>query len=90
MGEEVRHMSEQISPAVWNRFVPRRSTGDVANGLVVKVLPFGAFVEIDGVTGLLRSDSAQPASRVAGRDDHRRGPAAIRRRNSLMPTGVRG
>lgn len=62
-------MSEQISQAVWNRFVARRSTDDVANGLVVKLLPFGAFVEIDGVTGLLRSDSAQPApgGRVAVR-----------------------
>lgn len=52
-------MSEHVPAAVWDRFSIQRSAGDVVEAVVVKALPFGALVEIDGVTGL-----ATPASRA--------------------------
>ncbi|KAA2266966.1 S1 RNA-binding domain-containing protein [Solihabitans fulvus] len=41
---------------VWGDFVARHDVGDVLDGRVVKVVPFGAFVEVSqGVHGLLVS-----------------------------------
>jgi small subunit ribosomal protein S1 len=48
-------MPEHAKPSteVWSRFVAGHATGPVVDGLISAVLPFGAFVEVDGVTGLL-------------------------------------
>ena len=35
----------------WPAFVSRYAVGDVAEGEVVSVVPFGAFVRVDGVDG---------------------------------------
>lgn len=37
----------------WEEFAARHSVGDVVSGHVVQIVPFGAFVEIEGVHGLL-------------------------------------
>jgi ribosomal protein S1 len=38
----------------WDRFVARYHVGDVVDGRVTKVVPFGALMEVaDGVPGLL-------------------------------------
>lgn len=42
-----------VSDADWRRFLERRGHGGVHDGHVQAVAPFGAFVEIDGVRGLL-------------------------------------
>jgi ribosomal protein S1 len=46
------------TPPGWPGFVSRYRTGDVVDGTVTKLLPFGAFVEVaDGVVGLLTGDA---------------------------------
>ena len=37
----------------WNEFLAGHAVGDVVDGTVSKVLPFGAFVRVDGFDGLL-------------------------------------
>jgi small subunit ribosomal protein S1 len=37
----------------WNEFVAGHAVGDVVDGTVSKVVPFGAFVRVDGFDGLL-------------------------------------
>ena len=37
----------------WNEFLAGHAVGDVVDGTVCKVLPFGAFVRVDGFDGLL-------------------------------------
>ena len=37
----------------WSEFLAGHAVGDVVDGTVSKVVPFGAFVRIDGVDGLL-------------------------------------
>lgn len=57
-------MSEQ-DDRPWSRFVTRRATGDVVEGLVTRALPFGTLVEIDGVSGLVPGPGpAEPGSRI--------------------------
>ncbi|MFI6601206.1 S1 RNA-binding domain-containing protein [Nonomuraea sp. NPDC050536] len=51
-------MNQQMSQ--WEDFAARHSVGDVVSGHVVKIVPFGAFVEIEGVHGLL-VEHDQPA-----------------------------
>jgi small subunit ribosomal protein S1 len=40
-----------MSMSAWLDFAARYAVGDVADGAVVSVLPFGAFVRVDGVDG---------------------------------------
>jgi small subunit ribosomal protein S1 len=47
--------------SAWNDFAGLHGVGDVLNGRVTKVLPFGALVEVEGVSGLLRDSSVWPA-----------------------------
>ncbi|GIJ49012.1 hypothetical protein Val02_58980 [Virgisporangium aliadipatigenens] len=42
-------MSRSVS---WADFVGRHSIGDVVDGEVMSVVPFGAFVRVDGFEGL--------------------------------------
>jgi len=37
----------------WNEFLACHAVGDVVDGTVSQVLPFGAFVRVDGFDGLL-------------------------------------
>ena len=37
----------------WVKFTAKYNVGDIANGTVVRLVPFGAFVDIDGVEGLI-------------------------------------
>jgi small subunit ribosomal protein S1 len=50
----------------WEEFTERYGVGDVLDGRVTKVVPFGALMEVaDGVPGLLvETTSAEPGSRV--------------------------
>ena len=43
----------QAGDDAWRAFVARHATGGELTADVVSVVPFGAFVEIDGVHGLL-------------------------------------
>jgi len=56
-------MSERSS---WEEFTARYGVGDVLDGRVTKVVPFGALMEVaDGVPGLLvETIAAEPGSRV--------------------------
>lgn len=46
---------------VWQEFVSRHAAGGVLDGVVVKVVPFGAFVDMgDGVHGLLHESECAP------------------------------
>lgn len=47
--------------SAWNNFAARHGVGDVLDGRVMKVLPFGALIEVEGVSGLLRDTSVWPA-----------------------------
>lgn len=42
--------------SAWQEFVAAHAEGSVADGVVVRVLPFGAFVEVVGHHGLLVAD----------------------------------
>jgi ribosomal protein S1 len=58
----------------WNEFVAGHAVGDVVDGKVSKVLPFGAFVRISGFDGLLPqvksvSDGEQVRVRILAIDD---------------------
>ncbi|MDX3190064.1 S1 RNA-binding domain-containing protein [Streptomyces sp. MN03-5084-2B] len=45
----------------WQEFVAAHAEGGVLDGVVTRVLPFGAFVEVaDGIHGLLVTDVAPP------------------------------
>ena len=37
----------------WTKFMANYKVGDIANGTVVRLVPFGAFVDIGGVDGLI-------------------------------------
>jgi ribosomal protein S1 len=63
----VNDLSEQIPQAVWSRFVAGRSAGELVDALVLRVLPFGSLVEIDGVAGLLPRSAADPAPEAGSR-----------------------
>ena len=41
-----------VNMPAWNDFVARYAVGDVLDGVVVSVAPFGAFVRVAGVDGL--------------------------------------
>ena len=50
----------------WEEFTARHAVGDVIEGLVVQVLPYGALVDVaPGVPGLLTAESRpEPGARV--------------------------
>jgi ribosomal protein S1 len=55
----------EISAAAWKKFLAGNSEGDVLDATVVKVVPFGAFLEVaPGIHGLLHKSewSAEPAA----------------------------
>jgi ribosomal protein S1 len=37
----------------WDAFASRRNAGDVVSGNIVKIVPFGAFLDVDGAIGLI-------------------------------------
>ncbi|ADJ44453.1 hypothetical protein AMES_2630 [Amycolatopsis mediterranei S699] len=46
----------------WQEFFEAHAEGSVLDGVVARVLPFGAFVEVaDGIHGLLVTDAAPEA-----------------------------
>ena len=53
----------------WEGFTARHAVGDVLDGRVASVVPFGAFIEVaDGIHGLLvGSDRPQAGSSVSVR-----------------------
>lgn len=53
----------------WEGFTARHTVGDVLDGRVARVVPFGAFIEVaDGVHGLLvGSERPQAGSSVSVR-----------------------
>ncbi|HTI28230.1 MAG TPA: S1 RNA-binding domain-containing protein [Kutzneria sp.] len=58
----------------WNEFLTGHAVGDVVDGTVSKVLPFGAFVRVAGFDGLLPqvksvNDGEQVRVRILAIDD---------------------
>jgi len=58
----------------WNEFLGAHAVGDVVDGTVSKVLPFGAFIRVSGFDGLLPqvktlSDGEQVRVRILAIDD---------------------
>jgi len=51
----------------WQDFLARHQVGDVIEGVVTDQVPFGSFVESEGVTGLAPGSPGRlaPASRSA-------------------------
>jgi ribosomal protein S1 len=41
-----------MSQAAWDQFIARYGVGDVVDGQVIHVVPFGAFVRVGEVDGL--------------------------------------
>jgi small subunit ribosomal protein S1 len=48
----------------WREFQAAHAVGDVVEGVVVKVVPFGSFVEADGFTGLAHGLTWAEGARV--------------------------
>ena len=51
----------------WQEFLASHRIGDVIEGVVSKVVPFGAFVEAEGFTGLAHGESWPEGTRVSAR-----------------------
>lgn len=71
-GDRMNRPKHSVPAEVWSGFVTRHATGGVIDGVVVSVVPFGAFVDVgEGVHGLLHASSwaarPEPGSRVAVR-----------------------
>ncbi|SDK92311.1 small subunit ribosomal protein S1 [Nonomuraea maritima] len=49
----------------WQNFIARHQVGDVVDGVVTARMPFGSFVEYDGVTGLAHQQSWPVGARVS-------------------------
>ncbi|MDP4118136.1 MAG: bifunctional 4-hydroxy-3-methylbut-2-enyl diphosphate reductase/30S ribosomal protein S1 [Bacillota bacterium] len=45
------YKTEEDNP--WIKFMANHTVGDIVNGTVVRLVPFGAFVDIDGIDGLI-------------------------------------
>lgn len=71
--------------SAWLDFSTRYAVGDVADGAVVSVLPFGAFVRVDGVDGFaprsawpqLPEDGARVRVRIEAIDPDQRRFAVV-------------
>lgn len=65
-------------PPAWEDFVARHGVGDLVDGRVTKVLPFGAFIRVeDGFDGLLVGEDrpevgADVSVRIADIDHEKR------------------
>jgi ribosomal protein S1 len=59
--------SDMISDRDWQQFVETHQVGDVIEGVVTSVVPFGSFVETGGVTGLAYQQSWLEGSTVTAR-----------------------
>jgi small subunit ribosomal protein S1 len=60
----------------WSEFLAGHAAGDVVDGTVSKVVPFGAFVRVDGFDGLLPqvktvTDGEQVRVRILAIDESR-------------------
>ncbi|MFF0578252.1 S1 RNA-binding domain-containing protein [Streptosporangium saharense] len=51
----------------WQDFLARHRAGDVVEGVVVKQVPFGSFVETGGFTGLAFEQSWPVGTRISVR-----------------------
>lgn len=51
----------------WQEFLARHHAGDVIEGVVTAEVPFGSFVESEGVTGLAYQESWPVGTRVSVR-----------------------
>jgi ribosomal protein S1 len=51
----------------WQDFLARHQVGDVIEGVVTDQVPFGSFVESEGVTGLAPGQSWPAGTRVSVR-----------------------
>jgi len=72
-------------PPVWQRFLTEQAAGGVLGGLVVKVVPFGAFVELDeGVHGLLHESEYASAPDVGSRITVRIKEIDVQRRRMIL------
>lgn len=65
-----------MPPLSWQEFRARHSVGDLVEGRVTSVVPFGAFVRVDGYDGLLIGASsvavgASVSARIAGIDSEK-------------------
>ena len=49
----------------WQDFIARHQVGDVIEGVVTEQMPFGAFVESEGCTGLAHGHSWPVGTRVS-------------------------
>ena len=56
-----------VDDAAWASFVARHGVDDVVDGDVVSVVPFGAFVRIDGLDGLAPQSSWPSLPEVGSR-----------------------
>jgi len=61
----------------WQDFLARHQVGDVIEGVVTDQVPFGSFVESEGVTGLAPGQSWPAGTRVSVRIRDRPGHAAV-------------
>lgn len=59
----------------WQEFLATHHVGDIVEGTVVKVVPFGSFVEVDGFAGLATlqewPEGEQVRARILAVDDGR-------------------
>jgi ribosomal protein S1 len=51
----------------WQDFLTQHPVGDVIEGVVIKQVPFGSFVESEGFTGLAHEQSWPVGTRVSVR-----------------------
>ena len=59
--------TQSVDDAAWATFVARHGVDDVVDGDVVSVVPFGAFVRVDGVDGLAPQSSWPSLPEVGAR-----------------------
>jgi small subunit ribosomal protein S1 len=77
----------EVPLPAWQEFVARNAAGGVLDGVVIKVMPFGAFVELtEGIHGLLHESEWANVPEVGSRLAVRiRAIDVERRRMSLVP-----
>lgn len=77
---------EPPSAQTWQRFLDAHSKGDLVTGRVVDVVPFGAFVDVDGIHGLVHvSEWTTPLERDTTVSLRIRELDSENRRMSLVP-----
>jgi S1 RNA binding domain len=53
LGQRLEQAPGTVSDEPWERFVSTHHEVDVVDGVVTKVVPFGVFVEVEGIPGLI-------------------------------------